>query len=161
MIANLAVILSGLTILLTGLRFADLIVGGAIGLYVIKGSIRDYRLSEGSWRKGASTINGVGSSSLLLGTLENRARGPGLHSRSDRRRIRRSARNQSHVQPLSYLIFNPRSQRPGATIQRVRSHLWTPHCHLGMCPEPPTRRPLCRGCLHYQCVLVHSIHVIR
>ena len=35
-IANLAVILSGLTILLTGFRFIDLIVGGAIGLYVIK-----------------------------------------------------------------------------------------------------------------------------
>jgi Co/Zn/Cd efflux system component len=35
-IVNLAVILSGLTILLTGLRFVDLIVGAAIGLYVIK-----------------------------------------------------------------------------------------------------------------------------
>jgi Co/Zn/Cd efflux system component len=35
-IANLAVILSGLTILLTGFRFVDLIVGTAIGLYVIK-----------------------------------------------------------------------------------------------------------------------------
>ncbi|WP_263356596.1 cation transporter [Acidicapsa ligni] len=35
-IANLAVILSGMTILLTGFRFIDLIVGGAIGLYVIK-----------------------------------------------------------------------------------------------------------------------------
>lgn len=35
-IANLAVILSGLTILLTGFRYVDLIVGAAIGLYVIK-----------------------------------------------------------------------------------------------------------------------------
>jgi Co/Zn/Cd efflux system component len=35
-IANLAVILSGLTILLTGFRFVDLVVGAAIGLYVIK-----------------------------------------------------------------------------------------------------------------------------
>lgn len=35
-IANLAVILSGLTILLTGFRFIDLVVGAAIGLYVIK-----------------------------------------------------------------------------------------------------------------------------
>jgi Co/Zn/Cd efflux system component len=35
-IANLAVILSGLTILLTGFRFVDLIVGAAIELYVIK-----------------------------------------------------------------------------------------------------------------------------
>ena len=35
-IGNLAVILSGLTILLTGFRFVDLVVGAAIGLYVIK-----------------------------------------------------------------------------------------------------------------------------
>ena len=35
-IANLAVILSGLAILLTGFRLVDLIVGAAIGLYVIK-----------------------------------------------------------------------------------------------------------------------------
>jgi Co/Zn/Cd efflux system component len=35
-IANLAVILSGLAILLTGFRFVDLIVGAAIGLYVMK-----------------------------------------------------------------------------------------------------------------------------
>jgi divalent metal cation (Fe/Co/Zn/Cd) transporter len=35
-IANLAVILSGLTILPTGFRFVDLVVGVAIGLYVIK-----------------------------------------------------------------------------------------------------------------------------
>ena len=35
-IANLAVILSGLIILLTGFRFIDLIVGAAIGLYVVK-----------------------------------------------------------------------------------------------------------------------------
>lgn len=36
MIANLAVILSGLTILLTGFRLVDLIVGAVIGLYVSK-----------------------------------------------------------------------------------------------------------------------------
>ena len=35
-IANLAVILSGLIIWLTGFRFVDLVVGTAIGLYVIK-----------------------------------------------------------------------------------------------------------------------------
>jgi Co/Zn/Cd efflux system component len=35
-IANLAVILSGLTILLTGFRFVDPILGAAIGLYVTK-----------------------------------------------------------------------------------------------------------------------------
>ena len=35
-IANLAVVLSGLTILLTEFRFVDLVVGAAIGLYVIK-----------------------------------------------------------------------------------------------------------------------------
>jgi cation diffusion facilitator family transporter len=35
-IANLAVILSGVIIWLTGFRFIDLIVGAAIGLYVIK-----------------------------------------------------------------------------------------------------------------------------
>lgn len=35
-IANLAVVLSGLTILLTDFRFVDLVVGAAIGLYVIK-----------------------------------------------------------------------------------------------------------------------------
>lgn len=35
-IANLAVILSGLTIWLTGFRYLDLVVGAAIGLYVIK-----------------------------------------------------------------------------------------------------------------------------
>jgi divalent metal cation (Fe/Co/Zn/Cd) transporter len=35
-ITNLAVLLSGLTILLTGFRFVDLIIGAAIGLYVIK-----------------------------------------------------------------------------------------------------------------------------
>ncbi|MBS1805522.1 MAG: cation transporter [Acidobacteria bacterium] len=34
-IANVAVILSGLTILLTGFRFVDLIVGGAIGSHVV------------------------------------------------------------------------------------------------------------------------------
>ncbi len=35
-IANLAVILSGVIIWLTGFRFVDLVVGAAIGLYVIK-----------------------------------------------------------------------------------------------------------------------------
>lgn len=35
-IANLGVIASGLVVLLTPFRFADMIVGGAIGLYVIK-----------------------------------------------------------------------------------------------------------------------------
>jgi Co/Zn/Cd efflux system component len=35
-IANLGVIASGLVVLLTPFRFADMIVGAAIGLYVIK-----------------------------------------------------------------------------------------------------------------------------
>jgi cation diffusion facilitator family transporter len=35
-IANIGVILSGLLVLLTGSRFPDLIVGGAIGVYVMK-----------------------------------------------------------------------------------------------------------------------------
>jgi Co/Zn/Cd efflux system component len=42
-IANLAVILSGLTILLTGFRFVDLIVGAAIGFYVIKEALEILR----------------------------------------------------------------------------------------------------------------------
>lgn len=44
-IANLAVILSGLMILLTGYRFIDLLVGSAIGLYVIKEAVEI--ISEG------------------------------------------------------------------------------------------------------------------
>ena len=35
-IANVAVMLSGLVVLLTGSQFPDLIVGGAIGIYVVK-----------------------------------------------------------------------------------------------------------------------------
>jgi cation diffusion facilitator family transporter len=35
-IANVGVMLSGLVVLLTGSRFPDLIVGGAIGIYVVK-----------------------------------------------------------------------------------------------------------------------------
>lgn len=42
-IANLAVILSGLAILLTGFRFIDLIVGAAIGCYVIKEALEILR----------------------------------------------------------------------------------------------------------------------
>lgn len=42
-IANLAVILSGLAVILTGFRYFDLIVGGAIGLYVIKEAIEILR----------------------------------------------------------------------------------------------------------------------
>lgn len=42
-IANLAVILSGLTILLTGFRFIDLIVGSAIGLYIVKEALEILR----------------------------------------------------------------------------------------------------------------------
>jgi cation diffusion facilitator family transporter len=38
-IANVGVILSGLLVLLTGSRFPDLVVGGAIGIYVIKEAI--------------------------------------------------------------------------------------------------------------------------
>lgn len=35
-IANIAVIVSGIAVLLTGFRFVDLIVGGGIGIYVVK-----------------------------------------------------------------------------------------------------------------------------
>jgi Co/Zn/Cd efflux system component len=35
-IANVGVMLSGLVVLLTGSRFPDLIMGGAIGVYVVK-----------------------------------------------------------------------------------------------------------------------------
>jgi cation diffusion facilitator family transporter len=38
-IANLGVMLSGLLVLLTGSRFPDLVVGGAIGVYVVKEAI--------------------------------------------------------------------------------------------------------------------------
>ena len=38
-IANVGVMLSGLLVLLTGSRFPDLVVGGAIGIYVIKEAI--------------------------------------------------------------------------------------------------------------------------
>lgn len=35
-VANIAVVLSGVAVLMTGYRFVDLIVGGAIGIYVIR-----------------------------------------------------------------------------------------------------------------------------
>jgi Co/Zn/Cd efflux system component len=38
-IANIGVMLSGLLVLLTGSRFPDLVVGGAIGIYVVKEAI--------------------------------------------------------------------------------------------------------------------------
>ena len=38
-IANIGVILSGLLVLLTGSRFPDLVVGGAIGGYVVQEAI--------------------------------------------------------------------------------------------------------------------------
>lgn len=53
-IANLAVILAGLVLLLTGYRYADLLVGAGIGLYVIKEAIelikeaQETRRNEGS-----------------------------------------------------------------------------------------------------------------
>ena len=52
MIANVAVILSGLTILLTEFRFVDLIVGAAIGLYVIREALEILR-KAGEARKSA------------------------------------------------------------------------------------------------------------
>lgn len=42
-IANAAVILSGVAVLLTGYRYIDLIVGGAIGLYVVREAIEILR----------------------------------------------------------------------------------------------------------------------
>jgi len=56
-IANLAVILSGLTILLTGFRFIDLIVGGAIGLYVIKEAFEIISAKRRKLAKRRTTIN--------------------------------------------------------------------------------------------------------
>jgi Co/Zn/Cd efflux system component len=49
---DVAVILSGLTILLTGFGFVDLIVGAAIGLYVIREALEILR-KAGEARKGA------------------------------------------------------------------------------------------------------------
>src|SRR3984893_5460710 len=52
-IANIGVILSGLLVLLTSSRFPDLVVGGAIGVYVVKEAIeilseaREARAGEG------------------------------------------------------------------------------------------------------------------
>jgi len=42
-IANVGVMFSGLLVLLTGSRFPDLVVGGAIGIYVIKEAIEILR----------------------------------------------------------------------------------------------------------------------
>lgn len=50
-IANIAVIVSGVIVLATGFRFVDLMVGAAIGAYVIKESfeiLRDAREAEGA-----------------------------------------------------------------------------------------------------------------
>lgn len=50
-IANVAVVLSGVAVLATGIRYIDLLVGSAIGLYVIKEAIeilRDARASRPS-----------------------------------------------------------------------------------------------------------------
>lgn len=53
-VANIAVILSGIAVLLTGSRYFDLAVGAAIGIYVIKEAIEIFR----STRAGrASTCN--------------------------------------------------------------------------------------------------------
>jgi Co/Zn/Cd efflux system component len=49
---DVAVILSGLTILLTGFGFVDLIVGAAIGLYVIREALEILR-KAGEARKSA------------------------------------------------------------------------------------------------------------
>ena len=50
-VANFAVILSGVAVLATGFRFVDLLVGGAIGLYVIRGAVEilgEAREADGS-----------------------------------------------------------------------------------------------------------------
>jgi cation diffusion facilitator family transporter len=47
-IANVAVIASGLIVLLTAFRFADLIVGALIGLYVLKEAIEILREAKGA-----------------------------------------------------------------------------------------------------------------
>jgi Co/Zn/Cd efflux system component len=49
---DVSVILSGLTILLTGFGFVDLIVGAAIGLYVIREALEILR-KAGEARKSA------------------------------------------------------------------------------------------------------------
>ena len=58
-VANIAVILSGVAVLVTGNRFVDLIVGGAIGIYVIREAAEILR--EAREAKRASTQNLVGS----------------------------------------------------------------------------------------------------
>ena len=48
-VANAAVILAGLAVLLTSLRYFDLVVGGAIALYVVKEALeilREARISR-------------------------------------------------------------------------------------------------------------------
>ncbi|MEO1168777.1 MAG: cation diffusion facilitator family transporter [Pseudomonadota bacterium] len=42
-IANASVIIAGLAVLLTGIRYFDLVVGGAIGLYVVKEALEILR----------------------------------------------------------------------------------------------------------------------
>ncbi len=50
-IANIAVILSGTIIWVTGFRFVDLIVGAAIGLYVIKEGIEIVGEAKEAWEE--------------------------------------------------------------------------------------------------------------
>lgn len=47
-IANVAIVISGFAILLTGLRYIDLVVGAAIGLYVIKEAVEILRDAQAS-----------------------------------------------------------------------------------------------------------------
>ena len=54
-IANVAVILSGLVILLTRFRFIDLVAGGAIGLYVIKEALEILREAREARRLASTT----------------------------------------------------------------------------------------------------------
>ena len=55
-IANVGVMLSGLVVLLTGSRFPDLIMGGAIGVYVVKEALeimseaREARAGDGAYK---------------------------------------------------------------------------------------------------------------
>ena len=46
MLANVGVFVSGLVVMLTGFRFADLVVGLGIGLYVVKEAVEILRSAD-------------------------------------------------------------------------------------------------------------------
>ena len=54
MVANVAVILAGLAVFLTGIRYFDLVVGGLIGLYVTKEALEILKVA----REARSAVRG-------------------------------------------------------------------------------------------------------